>query len=119
MNYSNGSETGTGYVFGSAASQLVESGQFVDGEFSADATDQLSAGTGRETEMEMHQFSGGLQFDLAQVGDVTIPLYLGAEFTTYDYSDTYDPQSEAETSSVVRVTQLLVIAKLTHSTQNL
>lgn len=95
LNYSNSDETGTGYVFGSAASQLVESGQFVNGEFNSDATDQLSAGTGRETEMEMHQFYGGLQFDLAQVGDVTIPLYVGAEFTTYDYFDKYDPQSEA------------------------
>ncbi|WP_025633631.1 TonB-dependent receptor plug domain-containing protein, partial [Vibrio parahaemolyticus] len=95
LNFSNSNEVGTGYVFGSAASNLVESGQFVNGEFSADATNQLSAGTSRESQMEMHQFSGGLQFDLAEVGDITIPLYVGAEFTTYDYFDKYDPQSEA------------------------
>ncbi|EJC1208127.1 TonB-dependent receptor [Vibrio parahaemolyticus] len=95
LNFSNSNEVGTGYVFGSAASNLVESGQFVNGEFSAGATNQLSAGTSRESQMEMHQFSGGLQFDLAEVGDITIPLYVGAEFTTYDYFDKYDPQSEA------------------------
>ncbi|WP_029854372.1 TonB-dependent receptor plug domain-containing protein, partial [Vibrio parahaemolyticus] len=95
LNFSNSNEVGTGYVFGSAASNLVESGQFVNGEFSADATNQLSAGTSRESQMEMHQFSGGLQFDLAEVGNITIPLYVGAEFTTYDYFDKYDPQSEA------------------------
>ncbi|MDG2810324.1 TonB-dependent receptor, partial [Vibrio parahaemolyticus] len=95
LNFSNSNEVGTGYVFGSAASNLVESGQFVNGEFSADATNQLSAGTSRESQMEMHQFSGGLQFDLAEVGDITITLYVGAEFTTYDYFDKYDPQSEA------------------------
>lgn len=43
LNFSNSNEVGTGYVFGSAASNLVESGQFVNGEFSADATNQLSA----------------------------------------------------------------------------
>ncbi len=95
LNYSNSNESGTGYVFRSPAEQLANSGQFINGEFSSDATNQLSAGTGRETEMTMHQFSGGLQFDLAQVGDVTIPLYLGGEFTSYDYFDQYDPQSEA------------------------
>ncbi|MGY0616867.1 TonB-dependent receptor plug domain-containing protein [Vibrio sp. FJH11] len=95
MNYSNSNEIGSGYVFGSVASSLAESGQFVNGEFSDDATAQLSAPTGRETEMTMHQFSGGLQFDLAQIGDVTIPLYVGGEFTTYDYFDKYDAQSEA------------------------
>ncbi|MFH4593872.1 TonB-dependent receptor [Vibrio alginolyticus] len=95
LNFSNSSELGTGYVFGSAASQLVESGQFANGEFSSDATSLLSAGTSRETQMEMHQFFGGLQFDVAEVGDVLIPLYVGAEFTTYDYFDKYDPQSEA------------------------
>ncbi|WP_256935905.1 TonB-dependent receptor plug domain-containing protein [Vibrio diabolicus] len=95
LNFSNSTESGTGYVFGSAASQLVESGQFANGEFSSDATSQLSAGTSRETQMEMHQFFGGLQFDVAEVGDVLIPLYVGAEFTTYDYFDKYDPQSEA------------------------
>ncbi|MCV5646548.1 TonB-dependent receptor, partial [Escherichia coli] len=45
--------------------------------------------------MEMHQVYGGLQFDLAEVGNIVIPLYVGAEYTTYDYFDQYDPQSEA------------------------
>ncbi|ENK5125344.1 TonB-dependent receptor [Vibrio parahaemolyticus] len=95
LNFSNSNETGTGYVFRSPAEQLANSGQFVNGEFSADATSQLSAGTGRETQMEMHQVYGGLQFDLAEVGNIVIPLYVGAEYTTYDYFDQYDPQSEA------------------------
>lgn len=95
LNYSNSNETGTGYVFGSAASQLANNGQFVNGEFDADATDILSAGTGRETQMQMHQVYAGLQFDLMEVGNITIPLYLGTEFSTYDYFDRYDPQSEA------------------------
>ncbi len=95
LNFSNSNEIGSGYVFGSVASSLAESGEFVNGEFSEDATAQLSAPTGRETQMEMHQIYGGLQFDLAEVGDVVIPLYVGAEATTYDYFDKYDAQSEA------------------------
>ncbi|CAM3029868.1 TonB-dependent receptor [Vibrio mytili] len=95
LNYSNSNEIGSGYVFGSVASSLAESGNFVNGEFSDDATAQLSAPTGRETEMEMHQIYGGLQFDLAEIGDITIPLYVGGEFTSYNYFDKYDSQSEA------------------------
>ncbi|MEF1200621.1 TonB-dependent receptor [Vibrio owensii] len=95
LNFSNSNEIGTGYVFRSPAEQLANSGEFVNGEFSADATSDLAAGTSRETQMEMHNFYGGLQFDLAEIGDVTIPVYVGAEFTTYDYFDKYDPQSEA------------------------
>ncbi len=95
LNYSNSNETGTGYVFGTAASQLANDGNFVNGEFSADATDILSAGTGRETQMQMHQFYAGLQLDLMEIGNISVPLYIGTEFTTYDYLDRYDPQSEA------------------------
>ncbi|MGR5353049.1 TonB-dependent receptor [Vibrio campbellii] len=95
LNFSNSNEIGTGYVFRLPAEQLVADGKFINGEFSPEATKELSAGTSRETQMEMHQFYGGLQFDLAEVGDVAIPLYLGAEYTSYDYFDTYDPQSSA------------------------
>lgn len=95
LNYSNSNERGTGYVFRSPAESLANNGEFVNGEFSEDATNDLSATTSRESEMEMHQVYGGLQFDLAEVGDVTIPLYLGMEYTTYDFSDIYDSQSEA------------------------
>ncbi|MDK9754236.1 TonB-dependent receptor [Vibrio sp. D173a] len=95
LNYSNSNERGTGYVLRSPAEALANSGQFVNGEFSADATKDLAATTARESQMEMHQINGGLQFDLADIGDVTIPLYVGAEATTYDYFDQYDSQSEA------------------------
>ncbi len=95
LNYSNSNERGTGYVLRSPAEALANSGQFVNGEFSADATKDLAATTARESQMEMHQINGGLQFDLADIGDVTIPLYIGAEATTYDYFDQYDSQSEA------------------------
>ncbi|WP_104034333.1 TonB-dependent receptor plug domain-containing protein [Vibrio jasicida] len=95
LNYSNSNERGTGYVLRSPAEALANSGEFVDGEFSADATKDLAATTARESQMEMHQINGGLQFDLADIGDVTIPLYIGAEATTYDYFDQYDSQSEA------------------------
>ena len=95
LNYSNSNERGTGYVLRSPAEALANAGEFINGEFSADATKDLAATTARESQMEMHQFNGGLQFDLAEVGDITIPLYLGAEMTTYDYFDQYDSQSEA------------------------
>ncbi|WP_116644865.1 TonB-dependent receptor [Salinivibrio sp. HTSP] len=94
-NYSQSSETGTGYVFKSPAEQLANDGEFVDGEFTDEAADVLSATTSRDTEMEMHQFTGGLQFDVAEIGGINVPLYLGSEFTSYEYSDTYDSQSEA------------------------
>ncbi|BCN22959.1 TonB-dependent receptor plug domain-containing protein [Vibrio alfacsensis] len=95
LNYSNSNERGTGYVLRNPAESLANSGEFVNGEFSADATADLAATTARESQMEMHQFNGGLQFDVAEVGDITIPLYVGAEMTTYDYFDQYDSQSEA------------------------
>ncbi len=95
LNYSNSNERGTGYVLRNPAESLANSGEFINGEFSADATADLAATTARESQMEMHQFNGGLQFDLAEVGDITIPLYVGAEMTTYDYFDKYDSQSEA------------------------
>ncbi len=95
LNYSNSNERGTGYVLRTPAESLANAGEFQNGEFSADATADLAATTARESEMQMHQVSGGLQFDLAQVGNVTIPLYFGAEYTTYDYFDQYDSQSEA------------------------
>ncbi|MGL0820567.1 TonB-dependent receptor plug domain-containing protein [Vibrio vulnificus] len=96
MNFSNSSERGTGYVFRSPAEGLANNGEFVNGEFSASATNDLAATTARENQMEMHQFFGGLQFDLAEVGDITIPVYLGAEAISYDYFDQYDSQSEAD-----------------------
>ncbi len=95
LNYSNSNERGTGYVLRTPAEALANAGEFTNGEFSADATADLAATTARESEMQMHQISGGLQFDLAQVGNVAIPLYVGAEYTTYDYFDQYDSQSEA------------------------
>lgn len=95
LNFSNNNETGTGYVFRLPAEQLVADGKFINGEFSPEATKALSAGTSRETQMEMHQLYAGAQFDLTEIGDIAIPLYLGAEYTTYDYFDQYDPQSSA------------------------
>ncbi|NIY88384.1 TonB-dependent receptor plug domain-containing protein [Vibrio campbellii] len=96
LNYSKSNEVGTGYVFRPAAEKLFNEGKFVDGEFTADAVDELSATTARENEMEMHQIYGGLQFDIAEVGDIVIPIYVGAEAVTYDFSDTYDSQSAAD-----------------------
>ncbi|MGF1687965.1 TonB-dependent receptor [Photobacterium japonica] len=95
LNFSNSQERGTGYVLRPAVEALVDEGEFQNGEFSASATDDLAANTSRESQMEMHQFNAGLQFDVAEVGDITIPLYVGTEYTTYDYFDHYDAQSEA------------------------
>ncbi|OOF11812.1 TonB-dependent receptor [Salinivibrio sp. PR5] len=94
-NYAKSSEAGSGYVFKSNAEQLANSGEFIGGEFSDSATSTIAAPTSRNTEMEMHQVSGGLQFNIAEIGDINVPLYLGSEFSTYDYSDTYDSQSES------------------------
>lgn len=95
LNYSKSDEIGTGYVLKTPAEALANAGKFVNGEFSADATKDLAATTARRSEMEMHQFNAGLQFDIAEIGDITIPLYVGAEATTYDFADQYDSQSEA------------------------
>ncbi|TMX58685.1 TonB-dependent receptor plug domain-containing protein [Vibrio rotiferianus] len=95
LNYSNSNERGTGYVLRTPAEALANDGKFVNGEFSADATADLAATTARESQMEMHQVNGGLQFDVAEIGDITIPVYIGAEATTYSYFDQYDSQSEA------------------------
>ncbi|GHA59955.1 TonB-dependent receptor [Photobacterium aphoticum] len=95
LNFSNSQERGTGYVLRPSVEALVNAGEFENGEFSADATADLAATTSRESQMQMHQFNAGLQFDVAEVGDITIPLYVGAEYTTYDYYDQYDAQSEA------------------------
>ncbi|MGZ7274465.1 hypothetical protein ACXWPL_09535, partial [Streptococcus pyogenes] len=65
-NYAKSSEAGSGYVFKSNAEQLANSGEFTGGEFSDSATSTIAAPTSRNTEMEMHQVSGGLQFNIAE-----------------------------------------------------
>ena len=86
---------GTGYILAPSVQNLVNNGGFVNGNFSADATDQLSYDTNRTSKMDFFQWYGGLGWEMGELPAGPVSWYLGAEFNDWVYSDTYDSQSEA------------------------
>ncbi|MBZ6067305.1 TonB-dependent receptor [Aeromonas schubertii] len=86
---------GSGYVLNPSVQRLVDSGQFVDGEFSPSATSDLSYDTSRNSKMDFFQWYGGLGWDMGELPAGPVSWYLGAEYNDWSYSDIYDSQSEA------------------------
>lgn len=86
---------GNGYVLEPAVQTQVNSGNFVNGSFSADATKDLSYTTSRNSKMDFFQWYGGLGWEMGELPAGPVSWYLGAEYNDWVYSDTYDSQSEA------------------------
>ncbi|TYD45786.1 TonB-dependent receptor [Aeromonas veronii] len=86
---------GNGYVLEPAVQTQVNSGNFVNGSFSADATKDLSYTTSRNSKMDFFQCYGGLGWEMGELPAGPVSWYLGAEYNDWVYSDTYDSQSEA------------------------
>ncbi|WP_461538617.1 TonB-dependent receptor plug domain-containing protein [Spongorhabdus nitratireducens] len=94
-------EKGTGYVLRNVAEEALNEGKYggfdpATGEFSDEATRQMSYDTSRDIEVSYADISGGVQFDFGELFGNTLSWYVGTEFSRQDYKDKYDAQSAAD-----------------------